>query len=221
MRLHLVGHADNQPLLGALAGRYGDNRRAVARARRHTWPSTVQKALGLPPGVDLLRMGMGDGRAGREQRHRSRARAEPPRRGRGLVRRGEREAGREGGRRRRARSNRVKVCRVETVCKLRYKEGHAQARTHQEPGCAAALSTTRPLGVPAEFLQADPRRRWQISRDKQNVAVKFIGLHRQRRRSAGARSASTATTSACPRRAPARASLAVQDALEAAGRRGR
>ena len=46
--LHLIGHADDRPLSGALAGTYGDNE-GLSRERAGEVAEFVQAALQLPP----------------------------------------------------------------------------------------------------------------------------------------------------------------------------
>ena len=48
VRLHLVGHADSQPLSGRLMGIYGDNE-GLSRERAGEVAEFIQKALELPP----------------------------------------------------------------------------------------------------------------------------------------------------------------------------
>jgi flagellar motor protein MotB len=69
--------------------------------------------------------------------------------------------------------NRIKVCRTETVCKLRYKDGYGHrarirnmiAPLHYDKGM---------LGVPDEFLQ-QVRQGMAHLGGKQNLVIKFIG----------------------------------------------
>jgi hypothetical protein len=149
VRLHFVGHADTLPLSEALQAVFGDNV-GLSRERAGTTAEYFQQALGLPPKRFPTK---GSVTA-------SRSPATPPRKGRQLNRRvevqvwydevGEKLVEKEVLVTREL--NRIKICRTETVCKLRYKEGHAhRARIknlmpplHYDDGV---------LVVPPEFLQ--------------------------------------------------------------------
>jgi len=170
VRLHFVGHADTLPLRGELINIYGDNI-GLSRERAGTVAEYFQHALNLPPEA-ISYEGRGD-----SQPVASNATEE----GRQLNRRvevqvwydeiGEKHAKkevivpREG--------NRIKVCRTETVCKLRYKDGHSHR--------ARVKNLTSPLhydkgmlSVPEEFLQ-QVRHALKNLGGKQNLVVKFIG----------------------------------------------
>ena len=68
--------------------------------------------------------------------------------------------------------NRVKVCRTETVCKLRYKEGHSH-RARVKNLIAPLHYDQGMLAVPDEFVQ-QVRQALEHLRGKQNPVVKFI-----------------------------------------------
>jgi flagellar motor protein MotB len=169
VRLHFVGHADSLPLRGDLIERYGDNV-GLSRERAGAVAEYCQRALNLAPEA-ISYEGLGD-----SQPVGSNATEE----GRQLNRRVEvqvwydeitekpvekevvlpREV------------NRVKVCRTETVCKLRYKEGYSHR--------ARVKNMIRPLhydkgmlGVPEEFL-LQVRQALKDLGGKQSVVVKFI-----------------------------------------------
>ena len=97
VRLHLVGHADNQPLSARLARVYGDNE-GLSRERAGEVAELFQKTLGLAAEAIVVRMGRRQ-QTDRRQRDGGGSRAEPARRGRGLVRRDEGHDGDRGGRR--------------------------------------------------------------------------------------------------------------------------
>jgi len=106
--------------------------------------------------------------------------------------------------------NRIKVCRVETVCKLRYKEGHAK-RARIKNLVAPLHFDDETAGIPEEFLQAIRRSLADLG-DKQNVVVKFVGFTDNG--PLGAREERIYGTHLGLSKARARrASLAVQDAL--------
>ena len=68
--------------------------------------------------------------------------------------------------------HRIKVCRTETVCQLRYKEGHAH-RVRVKHLIAPLYYADPMAGVPDHFLQ-QVRLALINLRDKQNVVVRFI-----------------------------------------------
>jgi flagellar motor protein MotB len=69
--------------------------------------------------------------------------------------------------------NRIKVCRTETVCKLRYKDGHAH-RARVKNMISPLHYDKGMLGVPEEFLQQVKQAMTHLS-GKQNLVVKFTG----------------------------------------------
>ncbi len=170
VRLHLVGHADDQPLSPALSGVFGDNQ-GLSRERAGEVAEFLQTALGLPPEAISFDW------AGDTQPIATNATEE----GRALNRRVEVEVWYD--QMEEASSvedvlvkeeiKRVKVCRTETVCKLRYQEGHARR--------ARVKNLIPPLHAGEENVQVTQEFVAQIKqalhdlRDKQHVAVKFIG----------------------------------------------
>ena len=153
VRLHLVGHADYAAAVRRARPGLRRQRGPLARARRRGRRVLQDGARAAARG-HLLRVGRRHA-ADRLERDRRGPRAEPPRRGRGLVRRGEGDASRS------RRSlvtddfKRVKVCRVETVCKLRYQEGQARR--------ARVRNLVAPLHYEDETI-ARPRRVHQAGR---------------------------------------------------------
>jgi flagellar motor protein MotB len=168
VRLHFVGHADSLPLRGDLIEQFGDNV-GLSRERAGTVAEYCQGALNLPPEA-ISYEGRGD-----SQPVASNATEE----GRQLNRRVEVEVWYDEISEKQVEKevivprevNRVKVCRTETVCKLRYKDGHFhRARIknlvpplHYDKGM---------LGVSEEFLQ-QVRQALENLRGKQNVVVKL------------------------------------------------
>ena len=69
---------------------------------------------------------------------------------------------------------RVKVCRTETVCKLRYREGHAR-RARVRNLIAPLHFGDEAVEVPEEFVRQVEQTLHNL-RDKQNVTVKFVGF---------------------------------------------
>jgi flagellar motor protein MotB len=169
VRLHFVGHADSQPLMGELIARYGDNV-GLSRERAGTVAEYCQRALNLPPEA-ISYEGLGDSRPvasnatdeGRQLNRRVEVEvwydeiSEKPIEKEVIVPR---------------EIHRFKVCRTETVCKLHYKDGHFhRARIknlippiHYDKGM---------IGVPEEFLQ-QVRQAMKNIREKQNPVVKII-----------------------------------------------
>ena len=207
VRLHFVGHADNQLLFGQLKDTYGDNL-TLSRERAGTVAEYFQKALGLPP-ESISYEGMGESKpvasnaseAGRARNRRVEVEVWYDEVSEKLV---EKEVviAEE--------INRVKVCRVETVCKLRYKEGHAK-RARIKNLVAPLHFDDETAGIPEEFLQAIRRSLADLG-DKQNVVVKFVGFTDNG--PLGAREERIYGTHLGLSKARARrASLAVQDAL--------
>jgi flagellar motor protein MotB len=170
VRLHFVGHADDQPLSPALARIYGDNA-GLSRERAGEVAEFFQVALGLPAESVSYEW------AGDTRPVASNATAA----GRALNRRVEVEVWYDETRDVIAEKEvlvaeefkRIKVCRIETVCKLRYLEGHS--RRARIRNLVAPLHWDDESGsVPGEFV-AQVRQSLHNLRDRQNVMVKFIG----------------------------------------------
>jgi flagellar motor protein MotB len=168
VRLHFVGHADSLPLRGELIEWYGDNV-GLSRERAGTVAEYCQRALNLPPEA-ISYEGLGDSQPVSEN---------TTEKGRQRNRRVEVQVWYDEISEKQVEKevvvplevNRVKVCRTETVCKLRYKDGHAhRARIknlipplHYDKGM---------LGVPEEFLQQIRQAMTNLG-GKQNLVVKF------------------------------------------------
>ncbi|MEN7972781.1 MAG: OmpA family protein [Verrucomicrobiota bacterium] len=169
VRLHFIGHADSLALSGALQEQYGDNV-GLSRERAGTTAEYCQRALNLPP-EGISYEGLGDSRPvadnGTEKGQRLNRRVEVQvwydEITEKLV---EKEViiPRE--------INRVKICRTETVCKMRYKEGHSH-RARVKNLIPPLHYDKAMLGVPKEFLQQVSQALKNL-RSKQNVVVKFI-----------------------------------------------
>ena len=136
VRLHLVGHADNQPLSPALQEVYGDNE-GLSRERAGEVAEYLQDALALPPEAVSYEW-MGD---------RQPVATNLTPQGRAENRRVEIEVWYDEPGERVAleeflvphQIRRVKACRMETVCKLRYVDGHARRAACKT---SSRLSTT-------------------------------------------------------------------------------
>jgi flagellar motor protein MotB len=171
VQLHLVGHADDQPLSDRLAGIYGDNA-GLSRERAGEVAELIQTALALPPDAISFEW------AGATQPIATNSSPE----GRALNRRVEVEVwydeietgvgleevvvSEE--------IKRVKVCRVETLCKLRYREGHAR-RARVKNLIAPLHFSDDTVGVSKGSVEQIGEALHNL-RDKQNVMVKFIGF---------------------------------------------
>jgi flagellar motor protein MotB len=170
VRLHLIGHADNRPLSPRLAEVYGDNA-GLSRERAGEVAEHFQTALALPAEAIAYEW------AGDTQP----VATNLTEAGRSLNRRVEVEVWYDEVAERVALEEilvpheiqRVKVCRMETVCKLRYVDGHARR--------ARVQNLVAPLHFDAEGINVDDvfiervRQGFENLGDKQNVVVKFVG----------------------------------------------
>ncbi len=169
VRLHFIGHTDSLPLRGDLIEKYSDNV-GLSRERAGTTAEYCQRALDLPPEA-ISYEGIGDSRPVADN---------ATEKGRQLNRRVEVQVWYDEISEKLVEKevivplevNRIKVCRTETVCKLRYKEGHSHrarvknliAPLHYDEGFA---------DVPDVFL-GQIRRAFANFNGKQNLVVKFI-----------------------------------------------
>ncbi|MEJ2522872.1 MAG: OmpA family protein [Gammaproteobacteria bacterium] len=207
VRLHMVGHADSQPLSPRLAEVYGDNA-GLSRERAGEVAEFIQAALALPPEAISFEWA-GDSRP---------LASNATEAGRALNRRVEVEVWYDEPTSRLAQQDvvvpadirRVKVCRMETVCKLRYKEGHARR--------ARVKNLVRPLhydydtlGVSGQFIE-DIRQALANLADKDNVTVRFTG-HTDDTRLTGRTATIYGTHLALSKARARRVALAVQEAL--------
>ncbi len=170
VRLHLVGHADDQPLSPALARVYTDNA-GLSRERAGEVAEFLQRALDLPPDAVTYEWA-GDTRP---------IAPNTSLEGRAKNRRVEVEVWYDEPKQRVAQQEvlvpqdfkRIKVCRVETLCKLRFKEGQERRARVKNlvPPLHYADETTE---VSDEFVEHIRKALDNLS-NKQNVVVKFIG----------------------------------------------
>ncbi|WP_026841967.1 OmpA family protein [Citrifermentans bremense] len=169
VRLHFVGHADTQQLSGPLKAKFGDNT-GLSRERAGTTAEYCQRALALPAEA-ISYEGMGDARPvapntteeGRALNRRVEVEVWYDEIGEKMV---EKEVVVP------AQVNRVKVCRTETVCKMRYKEGLSH-RVRVRNLIAPLQYDAALLTVPGEFPQ-QVRQALDNLQGKQNLSVKFI-----------------------------------------------
>ncbi|MDY6945257.1 MAG: OmpA family protein [Pseudomonadota bacterium] len=170
LRLHLVGHADDRPLSDSLLLVYGDNA-GLARERAGEVAEYLQTRLNLPPEAISYEW------AGTSRPIATNATAV----GRALNRRVEvevwydevKQASLEEQVLVKQEMKRFKVCRMETVCKMRFMEGHSRR--------ARIRNLVQPLRyedatgeVSAAFVD-HVRQALDNLRQKQNVTIKFIG----------------------------------------------
>jgi flagellar motor protein MotB len=170
VRLHLVGHADNQPLSPMLARTFGDNT-GLSRERAGEVSEFLKRALQLKPEAIAYEW------AGDTHPIASNDTSE----GRALNRRVEVEVWYDQPKAREADDEvlvrqeikQVKVCRVQTLCKLRFKEGAARR--------SRLSNVVPPLHYGEDNVQVTPeflehiRKALSNLHDKPNVVVKFIG----------------------------------------------
>ena len=171
VRLHLIGHADNQPLSAELARIYGDNA-GLSRERVGQVAEHFQTSLALPPEAISFEW------AGDTRPVASNSNAE----GRALNRRVEIEVWYDEVRERVTLEEflvpheieLVKVCRMETVCKLRYVDGHAR-RARVQNLIAPLHYSDESIDVSDDFIDR-VRQSFANLADKQNVVVKLVGF---------------------------------------------
>ncbi len=170
VRLHLVGHADNQPLSPRLVNIYGDNM-GLSQERAGEVAEYMQTALALPAEAvayswqgDLSPVASNSTATGRAQNRRVEVEVwyDEVRDQVGieeyLV---EHEV------------TTVKVCRIETVCKLRYIDGHAR-RARVQNLIAPLHYGTETVEIGDAFIE-QVRQGLDNLEGKDNVVVKFIG----------------------------------------------
>lgn len=170
VRLHFVGHSDNARLRAALAARYGDNV-GLSRERAAAAAEYFRKALKLPA-ESVAYEGAGESQpvasnasdAGKARNRRVEVQVWYDEVGEQTV---EKQVVVQD------RLNRVKVCRVETVCQLSYKEGHAR-RTRVKNLVPPLHFNEDGAQLPAAF-QAQVLQALNNLSEKQNVVVRLIG----------------------------------------------
>jgi flagellar motor protein MotB len=208
VRLHLFGHADTQPLSDALARIYGDNE-GLSRERAGEVAEFLQGRLGLPPEAISYEW------AGDTRPVATNATEE----GRALNRRVEVEVWYDVSQERTAEEEvlvkeefrRIKVCRMQEVCTMRFQEGHSRR--------ARIRNLVPPLHFGDEAVEITPafvehiRQALHNLGDKQNVLVKFIG-YTDDLPLTGRTERIYGTAAALSKAQAHRVVLAVQDALE-------
>jgi flagellar motor protein MotB len=170
VRLHFVGHTDSVPLYGEARAKYGDNL-GLSRERAGVVAEFFKDALALPAEA-ISYDGMGESQPVASNQTEA---------GRAKNRRVEVEVWYDEVDEKQVQKEvlvaqqltRVKVCRVETVCKLRYRAGHEKR--------ARIRNLLPPLrfddetgGVPPEYQQKVLQALRNLE-GKQNVVVRFVG----------------------------------------------
>lgn len=207
VRLHFIGHSDNVQLSGLAKEKYGDNV-GLSRERAGTTAEYFQRALDLPP-ESISYEGIGeaqpiasnDSAEGRARNRRVEVEVWYDEISEKVVDR-EVVVSQD--------ITRIKVCRVETVCKLRYKEGHAK-RARIKNLVAPLHYDEQSTDIPAAFLQ-QLQQSLQNLRSKQNVVIKFIG-HSDNLPLTGRDARIYGTPLSLSKARARRVALAVQDAL--------
>lgn len=170
VRLHLVGHADNQRLSARLVKIYTDNM-GLSQERAGEVAEYMQTALALPAeAVSYSWRGESDPAASNDTAA-----------GRAANRRVEVEVWYDEPRDKlgieevliQHEVTTVKVCRVETVCKLRYVDGHSK-RARVQNLIAPLYYGAEGMDVDATFIE-NVRQGFANLQDKDNVVVKFVG----------------------------------------------
>ncbi|HKQ97474.1 MAG TPA: OmpA family protein [Candidatus Polarisedimenticolia bacterium] len=170
VRVHFVGHADSQRLSGPLARQYGDNM-GLSRERAGEVAEYFKKTLGLPPDAityewvgEMEPVASNDTEEGRAQNRRVEVEVWYDEVG---------KAAREEEVLVSDDTRRIKICRTETVCKLRYKEG--QERRARVRNLIVPLRYEDDATPVSEAFIQQVGQSLANLHDKQNLTVKFIG----------------------------------------------
>ena len=170
VRLHLVGHADTQPLSPALAAVFGDNE-GLSRERAGEVAELLKRTL------NLSAEGISYAWAGDQQPVASNATEA----GRAQNRRVEVEVWYDEVEQGTALDEvlveeefrRIKVCRIEEVCRLRYVDGN-ERRTRVQNVVAPIRFGEEAVEVPETYIEQIGEAFANLN-DRHNVLVKFIG----------------------------------------------
>ncbi len=170
VRLHLVGHADDQPLSAALAARYGDNE-GLSRERAAEVAEFFLAALQLGTGAVSYEwagakqpLASNETFAGRAENRRVEVEVWYDELTDGVAQQ-EVVVPTD--------VKRIKVCRIDTVCKLRYVDGHDK-RARVQNLIAPLHYGVGNVDVTPAFVERVKRTLANLS-DKRSVVVRFIG----------------------------------------------
>ncbi len=207
VRLHFIGYSDNVKLSGAAKEKYGDNV-GLSRERAGVTAEYFQNALGLPP-ESISYEGLGEAKpvasnatvAGRAKNRRVEVEVWYDEISEKMV---EKEVVVTNP------VNRIKVCRIETVCKLRYKEGMAH-RARIKNLVAPLRYDEENTQISEQFLQQLQRARQNL-RTKSGVVIRFVG-HTDNMPLEGRDARIYGTHLSLSKARARRVALAVQDAL--------
>ncbi len=171
VRVHFVGHTDSDQLSPELSAKYGDNI-GLSRARAEIAAEFFQRALDLPP-ESVTYDGVGDTQPiasdSTDEGKRKNRRVEvqvwydeitETAVDKEVIIKGEN-------------LNRIKVCREETVCKLRYRTGSAKRARLKNLVVPLRLEVGQ-SDIPAEFIRQIKEVMGNL-RDVNNVVVHFVG----------------------------------------------
>jgi len=170
VRLHFVGHADTQPLSDSLVRVFGDNA-GLSRERAGEVAEYFKTALALPPEAityewagDTQPVASNETEAGRAQNRRVEVEVwydevRDALKDKEVVIADD--------------IKRIKVCRTETVCKMRYKEG--QARRARLRNVVVPLHYDDETTPISEAFTTQVRQALDNLHDKQHVTVRFLG----------------------------------------------
>jgi len=171
VRVHFVGHSDNDPLTGASIAKYGDNI-GLSKARAETTAEFFQQILDLPPesisydGVGASQPIVSNNTAiGKAKNRRVEVQVWYDKIKEYVV---EKKVVVPA-----PKLHRIKVCRKETVCKLRYKKGTAKRARLRNliPPLRLAEGESE---IPAGFINQIKEVLTNLQ-GKQNILVRFVG----------------------------------------------
>jgi len=170
VRLHLVGHADNQPLSPELAAVFGDNE-GLSRERAGEVAELLQETLELPPEAvsyewagDTKPVASNDTAAGRAANRRVEVEIWYDEVSEGVALEDVLVA---------QPVNRIKVCRIETVCKLSYEAGN-ERRARIQNVIAPLRYDDAGIDVSDAFIDSVRKALMNMS-DRNDVVVRFVG----------------------------------------------
>ena len=170
VRLHFIGHTDDVKLTGSLREKYGDNV-GLSKERAGTTAEFFQRALHLKPEA-ISFDGKGEHQpvatnktnAGRTKNRRVEVEVLYDQIDEKMVEK-EVEIKQD--------LKKIKVCRIETVCKIRYKAGHSK-RARLRNLVPALRYQDDVTDIPPQFIQQLKEALYNL-RNKKNVQIKLIG----------------------------------------------